>query len=47
MAMGPPRQHDDAGHGQRRHVFDLIGEPGGQDPRCRPGVVLGDDERIV
>jgi hypothetical protein len=29
---GPARQHDDAGHGQRCDVFDLIGEPGGQDP---------------
>jgi hypothetical protein len=42
----PARQHDDAGHGQRRDVFDLVAEPGPQDLLWAADV-LGDGERIV
>src|SRR5208282_3965706 len=43
----PARQHDDAGHGQRRDVFEVVAEPGSQDFLWRPGGFVRDRERIV
>ena len=43
----PARQQNDAGHGQRRDVFDLVAELGAQDLLWSPGGFVRDSQRIV